>query len=95
MLTINNLLSLPSTSNAFTAHRASVVEHTLDHHAWSGPHPHKTPRLDHDSDSGSASRSRDPKGKAVERSGPVRIKVQFLTRARVVSRVRCALTCSL
>lgn len=65
------LLSLPTTSNGFTAHRYAVVDE--------GPassHPHKTPRLDTDSDSGSASRSRDRgKGKAAERDGPLMIQM--------------------
>ena len=70
LLTLNKILSLPSTPRAFTAHRSSVIESAFDH-----AHPHKTPRLVHDSDSGSAYRSRDLKGKAVERNGPVRIQV--------------------
>ncbi|KAF8139806.1 Cullin-4B [Boletus edulis] len=81
---LSKLLSLPKTSQAFTAHRSSVVEHAADHHERLESHPHKTPRLDHDSDSGSASRSRDPKGKAVEKSGPIRIQVQILTRCSFI-----------
>lgn len=81
---LSKLSSLPKTSDAFTRHRSSVVEHTDDHHARSGSHPHKTPRLDHDSDSGSAYRSRDIKGKTVERNGPIRIQVQILTREFVI-----------
>lgn len=90
---LSKLLSLPKTSQAFTAHRSSVVEHTTAHHERLGSHPHKTPRLDHDSDSGSASRARDLKGKAVERNGPVRIQVQILTREFVedgTSASRCS-----
>lgn len=78
---LSKLLTLPKTSQGFTAHRSSVVEHTADRaHERSGSHPHKTPRLDHDSDSGSACRSRDLKGKAAEKNGPIRIHVQILTR---------------
>jgi cullin-4 len=81
---LSKLLSLPKTSQGFTAHHSSVFQHTADRHERLGSHPHKTPRLDHDSDSGSAYRSRDLKGKAVERNGPVRIQVQILTREFVV-----------
>ena len=81
---LGKLLSLPKTSQGFTAHRSSVFQHTVDHHERLGSHPHKTPRLDHDSDSGSAYRSRDLKGKAVERNGPIRIQIQILTREFVV-----------
>ncbi|KAG9310285.1 Cullin-4B [Chiua virens] len=76
---LSRLLSAPTTSKAFTAYRPSVIEHAVDHHERSGSHPHKTPRLDRDSDSGSACRSRDITGKAPERSGPIRIQVQILT----------------
>ncbi|KAF8845530.1 Cullin-domain-containing protein [Paxillus ammoniavirescens] len=80
MTDVFKLLTLPKTSNGFTAHRSTVVERTADHHERSESHPHKTPRLDSDSDSGSAYRSRDrPKGKAVERNGPLRIQVLNFT----------------
>ncbi|KAI9566965.1 Cullin family-domain-containing protein [Boletus coccyginus] len=74
---LGKLFSLPKTQG-FTAHRSSVVERTANHERL-GSHPHKTPRLDHDSDSGSAYRSRDLKSKAVERDGPIVIQVRVLT----------------
>ncbi|KAF9229789.1 Cullin-domain-containing protein [Gyrodon lividus] len=80
MTDIFKLLTLPKTSKGFTAHHSTVVDYTPHHDERSGSHPHKTPRLDSDSDSGSAYRYRDrPKGKAVERSGPLRIQVHNLT----------------
>ncbi|KIM50910.1 hypothetical protein SCLCIDRAFT_12255 [Scleroderma citrinum Foug A] len=77
------LLSLPTTSQGFTAHRCAVVdEGPSSSTAFSfSSYPHKTPRLDADSDSGSASRSRDRgkgKGKAVERDGPLIIHIHGL-----------------
>ena len=91
---LSKLLSLPKTSQGFTTHCSSVFQHTADHHERLGSHPHKTPRLDHDSDSGSAYRSRDLKGKAVERNGPIRIQVQILTRESVVEDGTSASRCS-
>lgn len=90
------LLSFPKTSQGFTVHRSSIVERTADHHERLGSHPHKTPRLDHDSDSGSAYRSRDLKGKAVERNGPIKIQVQILTRESLIEDgiPRCSSTSS-
>ncbi|KAG2342628.1 Cullin-domain-containing protein [Suillus weaverae] len=72
MTDVISLLTFPDTSKAFTAYRSTVVD--VDDRSAS--HPRKTPRLDADSDSGSASRSRDGvKGKNVDRDGPVRIQV--------------------
>ncbi|KIK46093.1 hypothetical protein CY34DRAFT_800793 [Suillus luteus UH-Slu-Lm8-n1] len=76
MTDVINLLTFPDTSKAFTAYRSTVVD--VDDRSAS--HPRKTPRLDADSDSGSASRSRDgAKGKNVDRGGPVRIQVHGFT----------------
>ncbi|KAG0701950.1 Cullin family-domain-containing protein [Suillus ampliporus] len=72
MTDVISLLTFPKTSNAFTAYRSTVVD--VDDRSAS--HPRKTPRLDADSDSGSASRSRDClKGKNVDRTGPTKIQV--------------------
>ncbi|KAF9242330.1 Cullin family-domain-containing protein [Melanogaster broomeanus] len=80
MTEIFKLLTLPNTSKGFTAYRSTVVEYTADDHGSSRSHPHKTPRLDSDSDPGSAYRSRcQVKGKAVERTGPLEIQVLNFT----------------
>ncbi|KAG1741864.1 Cullin family-domain-containing protein [Suillus paluster] len=72
MTDVISLLTFPETSKAFTAYRSTVVD--IDDRSAS--HPRKTPRLDADSDSGSASRSRDYlKGKNVDRAGPTKIQV--------------------
>lgn len=72
MTDVISLLTFQETSKAFTAHRSTVVD--VDDRSAS--HPRKTPRLDTDSDSGSASRSRDSfKGKNVDRAGPIKIQV--------------------
>ncbi|KAN0136347.1 Cullin family domain containing protein [Lactarius tabidus] len=55
MTDIASLLTFPSTSNGFTAFRPSIHE---SHATPSSPQRHKVPRLETDSDSGSASRSR-------------------------------------
>ncbi|KAG1814325.1 Cullin family-domain-containing protein [Suillus subaureus] len=76
MTDVISLLTFPDTSKAFTAYRSTVVD--VDDRSAS--HPRKTPRLDADSDSGSASRSRNSvKGKNVDRGGPVRIQVHGFT----------------
>ncbi|KAG2129711.1 Cullin family-domain-containing protein [Suillus bovinus] len=78
MTDVISLLTFPDTSKAFTAYRSTVVD--VDNQA---SHPRKTPRLDADSDSGSASRARDAvKGKNVDRGGPVRIQVHGFTGSR-------------
>ncbi|KAG2753458.1 Cullin-domain-containing protein [Suillus brevipes Sb2] len=78
MTDVISLLTFPETSKAFTAYRSTVVD--VDDRSAS--HPRKTPRLDADSDSGSASRSRDSvKGKNVDRGGPLRIQVHGFTAA--------------
>ncbi|KAG1746967.1 Cullin family-domain-containing protein [Suillus lakei] len=82
MTDVISLLTFPDTSKAFTAYRSTVVD--VDDRSAS--HPRKTPRLDADSDSGSASRSRDGvKGKNVNRAGPVRIQVHGFTGGAVGS----------
>jgi hypothetical protein len=55
MTDIASLLTFPSTCNGFTAFRPSIHE---SHATPSSPQRHKVPRLETDSDSGSASRSR-------------------------------------
>lgn len=55
MADVVTLLDLPQTSNAFTSLRATVFQLTND---GSASPPRKTARLEGDSDSGSASRSR-------------------------------------
>ncbi|KAG6330007.1 hypothetical protein ID866_9082 [Astraeus odoratus] len=68
MTELFTLLSLPATSNGFSAHRYTVVD--------ASSHPHKTPRLDDDSDPGSALRSRDrARGKAAAKDGPLVIQI--------------------
>jgi cullin-4 len=64
MASVFTLLSLPKTSNAFTAIKASIVEFD---DGQASPR-RKTPRLDADSDSASASR-RKPL------SGPIRVRI--------------------
>ncbi|KAI6137208.1 Cullin family-domain-containing protein [Pisolithus sp. B1] len=65
------LLSLPAKSKGFTAYQYTVVD---DGSASS--RPNKMPRLDADSDPGSASRSRDRvKGKSVEKDGPLTVQI--------------------
>ncbi|KAL4069083.1 Cullin family-domain-containing protein [Scleroderma citrinum] len=71
MTDVFTLLSLPSTSKGFTAHRYAVVDE-----GSASSLPRKTPRLDTDSDSGSASRSQDRgKGKSVDKDGPLIIQI--------------------
>jgi len=55
MADVVTLLDLPQTSDAFTSLRATVFQVTND---GSASPPRKTARLEGDSDSGSASRSR-------------------------------------
>ncbi|KAI6018883.1 Cullin family-domain-containing protein [Pisolithus marmoratus] len=65
------LLSLPAKSKGFTAYQYTVVDE-----GSASSRPNKTPRLDADSDPGSASRSRDRvKGKSVERDGPLTVQI--------------------
>ncbi|KAI6020834.1 Cullin family-domain-containing protein [Pisolithus microcarpus] len=66
-----SLLSLPAKSKGFTAYQYTVVDEGL-----ASSRPNKTPRLDADSDPGSASRSRDlVKGKSVEKDGPLTVEI--------------------
>lgn len=65
------LLSLPAKSKGFTAYQHTVIDG-----GSASSHPNKTPRLDADSDPGSASRSRDRvKGKSVEKDGPLTVQI--------------------
>ncbi|KAI5992563.1 Cullin family-domain-containing protein [Pisolithus marmoratus] len=65
------LLSLPAKSKGFTAYQYTVVDE-----GSATSRPNKTPRLDADSDPGSASRSRDRvKGKSVEKDGPLTVQI--------------------
>lgn len=86
MTDVISLLTFSDTSKAFTAYRSTVVD--VDNQSAS--HPRKTPRLDADSDSGSASRSRDSvKGKNVDRGGPVRIQVHGFSGLHSILFSRC------
>ncbi|KAI6146691.1 Cullin-4B [Pisolithus tinctorius] len=58
-------------SKGFTAYQHTVIDG-----GSASSHPNKTPRLDADSDPGSASRSRDRvKGKSVEKDGPLTVQI--------------------
>jgi cullin-4 len=70
MTDVITLLDLPKTSRGFTALRAVVAPVSFD---GSTSPPHKTPRLEGDSDSGSASRSRTHGRESKE--GPITLHV--------------------
>ena len=75
MTTLYSLLSLPKTSDGFTASiPTSLVDSSLDGSSESPPH--KVPRLNSDNDSASAARSRQAHVEAsLKRQGPVEIEI--------------------
>ncbi|KAI6152900.1 Cullin family-domain-containing protein, partial [Pisolithus thermaeus] len=65
------LLSLPAKSKGFAAYQYTIIDDVS-----ASSRPNKMPRLDADSDPGSASRSRDRvKGKSVEKDGPLTVQI--------------------
>jgi cullin-4 len=76
MTDVLQLLTLPKTSDAFTALRSTVVVEDVGEDRSKAPSPRKTPRLDHDSDPGSASRTnRSIDEKNIGGGLPIKIQV--------------------
>ena len=70
MTSVFTLLTLPQTSSGFTALRSTVIDSVDDGSA--SPRIFKTPRLDTDSDSASASRSKHHNAR---NGGPIRMQI--------------------